>query len=70
MSPGSCLFLEAGNEGVWWRGLRGEGRSSAMFMYTWLNLESHDPFMRKTRAPCEGLDKNPRKGLGKARGRI
>lgn len=71
MSPGSCLFLKAGNEGVWWRGLRGEGRSSAnVFMYTWLSVEPHDPFMRKTRAPCEGLDKNPRKGLGRARGRI
>lgn len=41
-----------------------------VFMYTWLSVEPHDPFMRKTRAPCEGLDKNPRKGLGRARGRI
>lgn len=39
-------------------------------MYTWLNVESHDPFMTKTQATCEGLEKNPKKGLGEARGRM
>lgn len=46
-------------------------KRSNMFMHTWLNVESHDPFMTKeTQATCEGLEKNTKKRLGEARGRI